>query len=145
MKVLKNVFIVVLLLAAVSAASSAWASLHDEETIGVSGQAATLKVSVGAGSEMQTGVSLGDNLKPGDSGSVPITIVNEGSIDGEVCAELVGEVPPYLSMQLDDICGDRLGAGQQTTIYLDWQVLDEDLGTGGQTFDLAVHVSIEQP
>jgi hypothetical protein len=144
-KFLRTFLVVFLLLAAIGAVSSAWASLHDEETIGVSGQAATLKVSVGAGSEMETGFTLGDDLKPGDCGSAPITIVNEGSIDGEVCAEVVGEVPSYLSLQLDDICGDLLGAGQQTTIYLDWQVLDEDLGTGGQTFDLSVHVSIEQP
>jgi hypothetical protein len=144
-KLLRGLLVVFVLLAAIGALSSAWASLNDEEVLDLQGRAATLMVSVGAGESMDTGISLGENLKPGDSGSVPITIINEGTIDGVVCAQVQGEIPYYLSVNLENICGDVLGAGEQTTIMLNWTVLDVDMGTGGQTFDLSVRVSIEQP
>ncbi len=145
MKLLRGLLVVFVLLAAIGALSSAWASLNDEEVLDLQGRAATLMVGVGAGESMDTGISLGENLKPGDSGSIPITIANEGTIDGVVCAQVQGEIPYYLSVNLENICGSVLGAGEETTITLYWTVLDVDMGTGGQTFDLSIHVSIEQP
>jgi hypothetical protein len=144
MKFLKSFVLVFLLLAAIGAVSSAWASLHDEETVDIQGQAATLMVDVQTGAEGDAALTLGDNLAPGDSGSAPITIVNEGSIPGEVCAEIEGDLPSYLSATLDPPCWIPVGASEQTTVNLNWEVLDEDLGTGGQTFELSVHVTIRQ-
>lgn len=129
--------IILLLIALVTL--GAYSYFSDSKTVNVSVKTATLKL----GEVKVVPTSLGQNVKPGDSGTFDVTFKNDGSIPGKYTIT-INNIPAFLTIDPTEKTG-TVNAGDSVTETFSWNIPAEaDMGTGGQEIQLEVKVNLDQ-
>ncbi|HEX9008420.1 MAG TPA: TasA family protein [Patescibacteria group bacterium] len=131
--------IAALLLAVALLSAGAYSYFTDSVTVSTRFQAASLKL----GTVTTNPLTLGENLKPGDTGTFVVNVPNVGTIPGRYTVTLKGDTG-YLRFIETQQSGE-VAAGATVPVVFHWNIPeDADLGTGGQNVEIKIAVDLEQ-
>jgi predicted ribosomally synthesized peptide with SipW-like signal peptide len=131
--------LVILLLVIAVLSVGAYAYFSDRQTVRVSLKAASLEL----GPVIVVPKTLGDNIKPGDSGSFTVDVENAGTISGYYTVK-VSDATNLLVFTDKEVSGS-IAKGETVPVVFHWSLpLLTDMGTGGQEIVIKILVSLDQ-
>jgi hypothetical protein len=131
--------LVTLILVIAFLSAGAYAYFSDRQTVRISLKTASLKL----GPVTVLPTTLGDNVKPGDSGSFTVDVVNDGTISGYFTIK-VSDALNLLMFEDNEVSGS-IAKGETVPVVFHWSLpLETDMGTGGQEIVIKILVSLDQ-
>lgn len=119
--------------------AGAYSYFTDSVTVSATFHSASLKL----GTVTTNPLALGENLKPGDTGTFIVNVPNIGTIPGKYTVTLQGNTR-YLRFIEQQLSGE-VAAGATVPVVFHWNIPeDADLGTGGQNVEIKIAVDLEQ-
>jgi predicted ribosomally synthesized peptide with SipW-like signal peptide len=131
--------IIALILLVASFGVGVYAFMSDSQTVNVTMHAASLKL----GEVTTFPTSLGNNIKPGDSGTLTVNVVNIGNIPGNYTVN-VKDNSGYIIFEKTKVIG-KIDPGVTVPVSYKWNIpTSTDMGTGGQEISIKISVNLDQ-